>query len=252
RAHDYLSIALRNAVNCHALLRIIQTSQSIPIIEEAHKMQLVPQNMHTYSVIGVLGLILIILFVAFRFAYVRNRQLRQATDRLKIANDTKDICLSQFLNLCSVYMDKFDQFNKVVSRKISAGQTDELYKLTKSGKFMENETREFFEVIDNAFLHLYPDFVADVNSLLLPDKQIILKDGEKLNTDLRILAITILGVEDTARIAQMLGYSVYTIYTYRNKFKSRMRDRETFDDDLRAILSKTQSPDHVGTIQEGH
>ncbi|MDE6418815.1 MAG: hypothetical protein K2K49_06370, partial [Duncaniella sp.] len=46
RAHDYLSIALRNAVNCHALLRIIQTYQSIPLIEEAHQMPLVTQNMH--------------------------------------------------------------------------------------------------------------------------------------------------------------------------------------------------------------
>jgi len=46
-----------------------------------------------------------------------------------------------------------------------------------------------------------------------------------------------LGVEDTSRIAQMLNYSVYTIYTYRNKFKGRAINRDTFDADVMAIRS---------------
>lgn len=248
RAHDYLSSAMRNAVSCQALLRIIQTSQSIPIIEDAHKMQLMSQKTGIYTVIGVLAVFLVILFVATRYAHQRNRKLRQATERLKVANDTKDIYLSQFLNLCSIYMDKLHQFNKVVNRKISAGQTEELYRMTKSGRFMEDEAKEFYAVIDDAFLHLYPNFVEEVNRLLLPDKQIVLKDGEKLNTDLRILALSILGVDDTARLAQMLGYSVYTIYTYRNKFKARVRNRDTFDEDLRAIRSRyVGEPEDEGT-----
>ena len=238
RAHDYLSSALRNAVSCQALLRIIQTSQSIPIIEDAHRMQLMSQRTGIYTVIVVLAVFLIVLFAATRYAYQRNRKLRHATVRLKAANDTKDTYLTQFLNLCSIYMDKLHRFNKVVNRKISAGQTDELYRMTKSGRFLEDEAREFYSVIDDAFLHLYPNFVEEVNRLLLPDKQIVLKEGEKLNTDLRILALSILGVDDTARLAQMLGYSVYTIYTYRNKFKARVRNRETFEDDIRAIRSR--------------
>ena len=32
-------------------------------------------------------------------------------------------------------------------------------------------------------LHIYPDFVSDFNALLHPDEQIVLKDGELLNTE---------------------------------------------------------------------
>jgi len=79
--------------------------------------------------------------------------------------------------------------------------------------------------------------VEDVNSLLLPEKKLTMRDGEKLNTDLRILALMRLGIEDTSRIAQMLNYSVYTIYTYRNKFKSRAIDRDSFEEEVMRIKS---------------
>ncbi len=125
----------------------------------------------------------------------------------------------------------------MVSRKISAGKSDDLLKLTKTGKLIEEQSKEFYEVFDDAFLNIYPSFVEDVNTLLAPDKQLALREGEKLNTDLRILALMRLGIDDTSRIAQMLNYSVYTIYTYRNKFKSRAIDRDSFEADVMKIKS---------------
>lgn len=237
RAHDYLAVALSNAVDCHASLRIMQTSQSIPLIEGAHKAQLHSNRMRIYAVMAAMAVLMVFLAIVTRIARKRNAQLRSMTRCLTDANKTKDVYIAQFLNLCSIYMDKLNQFNKVVNRKITTGKVDDLLKLTKSGKFIEEQSKEFYEVFDDAFLHLYPDFVADVNALLEPDKQVELKDNEKLNTDLRILALMRLGVEDTSRIAQMLNYSVYTIYTYRNKFKSRAINRETFDSDVMAIHS---------------
>lgn len=237
RAHDYLAVALSNAVDCHASLRIIQTSQSIPLIEGAHKAQLHSNRMRIYAVMAAMAVLMVFLAIVTRIARKRNAQLRSMTRCLTDANKTKDVYIAQFLNLCSIYKDKLNQFNKVVNRKITTGKVDDLLKLTKSGKFIEEQSKEFYEVFDDAFLHLYPDFVADVNALLEPDKQVELKDNEKLNTDLRILALMRLGVEDTSRIAQMLNYSVYTIYTYRNKFKSRAINRETFDSDVMAIHS---------------
>lgn len=237
RAHDYLAVALSNAVDCHASLRIIQTSQSIPLIEGAHKAQLHSNRMRIYAVMAAMAVLMVFLAIVTRIARKRNAQLRSMTRCLTDANKTKDVYIAQFLNLCSIYKDKLNQFNKVVNRKITTGKVDDLLKLTKSGKFIEEQSKEFYEVFDDAFLYLYPDFVADVNALLEPDKQVELKDNEKLNTDLRILALMRLGVEDTSRIAQMLNYSVYTIYTYRNKFKSRAINRETFDSDVMAIHS---------------
>ena len=92
-------------------------------------------------------------------------------------------------------------------------------------------------MFDDAFLHIYPNFVRDVNKLLRPEEQIVMREGEKLNTDLRIIAFMRLGIEESARIAQMLNYSVYTIYTYRNKLKNRALSRDSSEDSVMKIKS---------------
>lgn len=235
RAYNYLSIALRNAVDCHAALRIIQTSKSIPLIGQAYQDELRTGRHRIYVVIAVMALLLIVLAVTGWLIRSRNSQLAALTTSLAEANRTKDVYIAQFLNLCSIYMDKLNQFNKLVNRKLTNGKADELQKLTKSGKLVEEQSKEFYEVFDDAFLHLYPDFVPQVNALLEPDKRIELRPDEKLNTDLRIIALMRLGIDDSSRIARMLNYSVYTIYTYRNKFKSRALNRDTFEKDIMAI-----------------
>lgn len=237
RAHSYLSHALRNAVECKVTLRIIQTSKVLPIIENAHKAQINTFRKRIFIVIAIMAILLLALFVTLRMVYRNNLAQRRLAERLEKANKTKDVYIAQFLNLCSIYMDKLNQFNKLVSRKISAGKSDDLLKLTKTGKLVEEQSKEFYEVFDDAFLNIYPSFVEDVNTLLEPDKQLVLREGEKLNTDLRILALMRLGIDDTSRIAQMLNYSVYTIYTYRNKFKSRAINRDSFEADVMNIKS---------------
>ena len=59
-----------------------------------------------------------------------------------------------------------------------------------------------------------------------------------LNTDLRILAFMRLGIEESPRIAQVLNYSLNTIYAYRNRLKSRAINRETFEADVMSINSQ--------------
>lgn len=237
RAHDYLSMALRNAVDCHAPLRMIQSARALPIIENAHKAQLKASRNRIYIIIAIMGVLLGVLAVTMGVLRRKIAQMNRLATRLEDANRTKDVYITQFLNLCSIYMDKLSQFSKIVSRKISAGKVDDLYKLTKSGKFVEEQSKEFYDIFDDAFLHIYPSFVGDVNRLLRPEEQIVLKEGEKLNTDLRILAFMRLGIEESAKIAQMLNYSVYTIYTYRNKLKNRAISREDFEENVMKIKS---------------
>ncbi len=134
-------------------------------------------------------------------------------------------------------MDKLNQFCKITVRKIAAGQADELFRMAKSGKFVEEQSNEFYDIFDNAFLHIYPTFIEEVNSLLRPEERIELREGEKMNTDLRILAFMRLGIEDSSRIAQVLNYSLNTIYAYRNRLKARALNRERFEEDVMKINS---------------
>ncbi len=235
RAHRYLYAALSNAVECRAINRMLQASESMPLVESVHQSELSASRRRIYVGVAVLAIALIAAIVSMMM--LRRQMAKQQLLRahLEETNRIKEVYISQFLNLCSIYMDKLNQFCKIANRKISTGKVDDLYKMTKSGKFVENQSKEFYEVFDNAFLHIYPGFVDSVNRLLRDDEQIVLKDGELLNTDLRILAFMRLGIEESTRIAQILNYSVYTIYTYRNRMKNRAISRDTFEADIMAI-----------------
>lgn len=237
RAYSYLSLALTNAVECGAPLRMVESSRGLPIIERANTESIRRRRTAVYLVIGLLALMLAGLLAALlmlRREIARQRVLQRS---LRDANHVKEVYISQFLSLCSIYMDKLNQFCKIAERKISTGNVDDLHKLIKSGRFVEEQSAEFYEVFDNAFLHIYPDFVESVNSLLRPDAQIELREGELLNTDLRILAFMRLGIEESSRIAQVLNYSLNTIYAYRNRLRARAVNRDTFEHDIMSISS---------------
>ena len=237
RAHRYLLVALESAVSCHAAMRMIQTAEAMPLIEEAHKAELDRERVNIYIAMGIMVLLVIALILTILYIRREMRHMADLQRRLEGANQIKDVYLSQFLSLCSIYMDKLNQLCKIVNRKISAGKVDDLYKMTKSAKFIEGQSAEFYEVFDDAFLHIYPTFVDSVNALMRDDEKIILAEGEKLNTDLRILAFMRLGIEDAGRIAQVLNYSVNTIYTYRNRLKNKAVNRDDFERDLMKISS---------------
>lgn len=237
RAYTYMTRALQNAVDCGAALRAVDTSQALPVIEKSHNESMARWRHTVYAIIIVLALLLLAVVVIMFVLRYEMAKMRRLQNSLRQANHAKEIYISQFLQLCSVYMHKLNQFSKIVTRKIAAGQSDELYRMTKSGKFVDEQSREFYEIFDNAFLHIYPNFVDDVNALLRPDCRIELKEGELLNTDLRILAFMRLGIEESARIAQVLNYSLNTIYSYRNRLKARAINRDTFEDDIARIES---------------
>ena len=237
RAYTYSVLAQENAVECKARMRMAQVAEVLSVIEQAHSAEIKSWYDKVFYInIGVATLAIVLLLLLI-FLYRDTKRLNKMRNNLKAANDTKEIYLSQFLSLCSIYMDKLTQFSNIVNRKISAGKADDLYKITKSGKFIEEQSKEFYEVFDNAFLNIYPTFIENVNALLQPDQQINLKEDEKLNTDLRILALMRLGIDDSSRIAQMLNYSINTIYAYRNKLKNKAIDREKFEENVMKIKS---------------
>ncbi len=240
RAYKYLTVALENAVECGATVRTLDTSAAIPLIEKNHSAQIEKWRRGVYWIIGALAFALLGLGVLIFMLRRDMTKMSRLQRNLERANKTKETYISQFLTLCSVYMDKLNNFSNIVNRKLSAGQADELLRMIKSGRFVEQQTHEFFEIFDDAFLHIYPNFVEEVNKLLKPDARIELKEGELLNTDLRILALYRMGIDDSAQIAKVLNYSLNTIYSYRNRLKSRAINRDTFEADV-ASMNNTRS-----------
>lgn len=237
RAHDYLVVAMNNVVEGRASVRMSQTSELLTVIENDHLLQIAKWRRLIYVVITILVVCLLALVAAIYFLRRQLSRVAMMKRNLENSNRTKEVYISRFLTLCSIYMDKLNQFCKLVNRKISAGQVDELFKITKSARFVDEQSKEFYSVFDDAFLHIYPSFVDEVNALLRPDERIVLADGELLNSDLRILAFMRLGIDDATRVAQILNYSVNTIYAYRNKLRNKAINRDTFEADIVAIGS---------------
>ena len=237
RAHNYLLAAMNNVVESRASVRLSQTTQLLTVIENDHMLQIARYRRLVLFIFIILVACMLALVAAI---WILRRQLRRLDGlkrHLEESNRAKEVYMSRFLTLCSIYMDKLKQLGKIVDRKISAGQTEELARLVKSNKFMEEQSREFYSVFDDAFLHIYPRFIEQVNDLLKPDSRITPAEGELLTPGLRILALMRLGIDDAPRLAQMLNFSVNTIYAYRNKLRNRALNRQTFETDILNIAA---------------
>ena len=78
--------------------------------------------------------------------------------------------------------------------------------------------------------------VEDFNSLLRPEERIVLKEGELLNTELRIYALVRLGISDSVKIAEFLHCSPQTVYNNRLKTRNKaVIPKEKFADTVRSL-----------------
>ncbi len=160
-----------------------------------------------------------------------NQQLNSLNRELQEANYIKEEYIGHFMNQCSAYIDKLENYRKIVRNKVLTKRYNDLIKLTEPTASLKSELKEFYGNFDNAFLRLYPNFVEKFNALLIQDKQVSPKKGERLSTELRIFALIRLGISDSYKIANFLRYSVNTIYNYRAKIKNKSAvDRGRFEE----------------------
>ncbi|WP_293734934.1 DUF6377 domain-containing protein [uncultured Parabacteroides sp.] len=264
RAYHYIRFSWDETNRFRARSRSWQSADILSLIDKNYQATIEGKNrmLVTYlSLISVLTLLLISAIVYIyrqmkRLAEARNHlqetneqlkvlngELHQVNQRLQSANlelsesnQIKEEYIGRFMSLCSSYIDKLDGYRRMVHKKISSGQIEELVKITRSSKGLEVELDALYKNFDTAFLHLFPNFVVQFNSLLQEDEQVVLKRDELLNTELRIFALIRLGINDSSQIAEFLRYSVNTIYNYRAKVKNKACvSRDDFENMIREI-----------------
>lgn len=235
RAYEYLTYSLESAVSSGSNMRTIEISEIMPAVVKATKQIETRRQRLLITTILSISIALIISIAMIIVAFRTRNKLRNARKSLVSINDSKDLYIRKLIQLCGAYLSALENFNKLAGRKIKVGQTNELLNMIESGKVIREQLQSFYEVFDEAFLTVYPDFVENVNKLLLPDKQLSLNDDGYLGTELRIVAFMRLGMDDSAQIARFLGLSLNTIYTYRNKVKTRAVNRNTFETDIHNI-----------------
>lgn len=149
-----------------------------------------------------------------------NIDLKKKNSELYESNFVKEEYIGYVFKLCSGYIAEIEALKRNIYFKAVKKQWKEIEDLT-SDIDMKEELKGFYHSFDTIFLNLYPTFVNDFNGLLIPEKQIILKDGELLNMELRIYALVRLGITDSVKIADFLHCAPQTVYNYRLKTRSR-------------------------------
>ncbi|MFL9844188.1 DUF6377 domain-containing protein [Flavobacterium rhizosphaerae] len=273
RAHRYINVAFDDASFFNSRLRLASLSNILPIINKAYEQDIQHQKekLQVYLIIISLLTLLLLFTIFFIRKQVKKlsaarKNLQQANNRLNDLNTQllhtntelkglyselseinriKEYYIGTLLNVCSDYLDKLDGYRKTVKKMILAKQIDELLKRTKSGQIIDEEINLFYKNFDAIFLHIYPHFVEQLNSLLVPEEKIVLKKDELLTTELRIFALIRLGITDSGKIAKLLRYSVNTIYNYRVKVKNKAAvPRDEFENLVMKIGSFADTPNH--------
>jgi len=249
KAYDYIQFSLSDAVFFNAPLRFVEMAGILPVINEAYQMKSDKQKKILQSYVFLISFLAVFLISSLIFIFMQMKKLAFARNNLVSANQQlnelnsdlsnmnsrlndlnreltesdhiKELYIGHFLSRCSSYIDKLDRYQKMVNKSITARKINELFDTTKSNQLIEKELEEFYANFDTTFLTIYPDFVSQLNSLLNPEDHILLKNGELLNTELRIFALIKLGITDSSKIASLLRYSVNTIYNYRVKIKNK-------------------------------
>jgi len=132
------------------------------------------------------------------------------------ANKLKEELLGTLLASRSQYIAAVQQYQQDVRQNAANRKWSELMTVPKAADARQQRL-VLDHQIDTIFLSLYPTFVKDMNAILRPEEQIILKKGELLNVQLRIFALIRLGITHNEIIAQILDYSINTVYSYKTR-----------------------------------
>lgn len=264
RAYSYVKICMEDAAACNARLRKLEILEIFPIINDAYQQKTEKQQEQMKWALVSISLLSLFLLLAIFYVYKQmkkvaaarrevidaNKWLKELNDELHLSNAQlkeanhsiaensylKEEYIGRYMDQCSVYLEKMDNYRRSLGKIAATGNVEELYKNIKSSKFIEGELKEFYTNFDNTFLQLFPTFVEDFNALLADDEQISLKAGERMNTELRIFALIRLGITDSVKIAQFLRYSVTTIYNYRTKVRNKAAgDRDLLEQEVMTI-----------------
>lgn len=255
RAYSYAILALDDANFYNARQRKIEVGRVLPIIE-AGRFDIIKKQKDKLMIYAGIISILFILFMLSTFIILNQKKrlnsarlliLKQNTDlmesneqlteaqkklskqnidlvhineRLKEVHRIKDEYIGYFFSTNSAYLDKTEDFRKMVLRKIRNRQFDELAELS-AVTDLRKEREDMFELFDQIFMKLFPDFVVRYNQLFNEEDRVVIKQDGMLTPEIRIFALIRLGINESERISRFLDFSLSTVKNYKTKAKNR-------------------------------
>jgi hypothetical protein len=248
-AYVFIKQAMEDAIYYGARQRKLQVSAILPVIaserinfveEQRKALFLYASSLTVLSLIVVIFAVIIYkqlrkLRIADKIIIEANHNLQETIGKLNEADQIKEEYIGYYFNLISEYINKLEKFKRSVDNKLTTKRFDDI-RIVVNNINLTKEREELFINFDKAFLKIFPNFVFNFNSLFDEEHQVKLLPNQLLNTDLRIFALIRLGINDTEKIANILEYSVNTIYNYKARIKSKSNvSNEEFEHAIMAI-----------------
>lgn len=275
RAQNYINSSLEDAQFYNNRLRILEISHTMPQIVTAYETMIKGQNRNLRNSVIFISLLVLGLLLTSFYIHRQNKllatrrselaannlQLKELNGQLSASNQEQQALNSQLhelnqqlldtnrhretlasvcIKLCAKYIEKLNNYQTLVKRKIKAKQEQELLHSITSNRLSEEDASTFLHNFDKAFLELYPTFIKEFNALLQEGERFTPKSPGTMTTELRTFALIRLGVKSTADIAGLLFLSNQTIYNCRSVTKNKALNKDTFDDDVMKICTIIQ------------
>lgn len=222
-ADRYIHLAMQDAQRYHARHRQVSIAQSLPIIEQRMLSRIQWQQRIAWALLMAVALLLVAGIVGIIVLIRKNKALhsaRHTIDKMNRglleANKLKEQMLSTLLVGQSHYLNAVAQYQQDVRQNAANRRWSELMSIPKRADARLQRTI-LDRQLDTMLLNLYPTFVEDFNALLRPAEPIVLKKDELLNAQLRIFALIRLGITQNELIAEILDYSINTVYSYKTR-----------------------------------
>ena len=203
--------------------RLLECGVQAMVVNEQNYRLLQKKNREFKVAIGFISLLAIAFLLAMLTIYKSHRRIIRLKDNLQQQGKVSKEYVGVVFKLYSSYIGRFDAFRMKIYSTLKKGNLDQALDLASPSKdLISNERKNLFQHFDTAFVDIFPDYIEVVNSYLKPEMRITPKRTEILNTELRILALIKLGIEDNGEIAEMLHCSVKTVMNQKAVFRSRL------------------------------
>ncbi len=166
-----------------------------------------------------------------------NIEIERINIQLFESNKIKEEYLGFFFTQYDDIFEKFNFFKTTIEKNIDEGNYEKV-KYHSSNYNLKREKEKLLQNFDSAFIKLFPNFIREFNSLMKEEHKIELENEQLLTKELRIYALIRLGIKHSEIIAQILGYSVNSIYAYKTKIRNKsLISKDDFDQKLLEITT---------------
>ena len=235
---QYASVCIENAIAnaefYNARQRKAQVSNILSIIEkqriraiEAERRLAVQYGIAVTLFLAVLAVLIVVIRKQVKKLQAAKKVITEAhalqqqiNGKLEEANKIKEEYIGYFFKLDSEYFARLERLKKMIEQKLADRKYEDI-RFVLNNIQPRKEKEELLRNFDKVFLRIFPHFVTDFNAFFKEEDQPRLADNELLNTDLRIFALIRIGITDNEKIAEILEYSVNTIYAYKTRIKNK-------------------------------